>query len=163
MSAADVVEGRLSKGARVRLEGRVTQLLPVFRMGELTYERFLLEDDTGRVTVIAPASEVLLLPGDEVRVEGRVRPCPYAPSMNCLETRAEEVELLGWRWADPAHREGLLTRGAFNVKILLHMTSLDEEVIRGVMETELDPMRIREAFERRLSSGGGFQDLLATL
>ncbi|MEM0268648.1 MAG: hypothetical protein QXH90_07705 [Candidatus Korarchaeum sp.] len=163
MPASDVIEGRLGKGAKVTLEGRVVQLLPIFSMGELVYERFLLEDDTARVTVIVPASERILLPGDEVRVEGRVRPCPYAPAANCVESRAEDVEVLRWKWVDPAQRGSWAIKGAFNVRFLLHMTNFDEEVMEGVIATELEPIRIREAFEERVSSGRGHYDLLATL
>lgn len=163
MPASDVVKGKLGRGVKVTLEGKVVQLLPIFSMGELVYERFLLDDGTARVTVIMPASGKIVLPGDEVRVEGRVRPCPYVPSANCVESRAEEVEVLKWKWVEPAHRGSWVVKGAFNVRFLLHMTSLDEEVIEGVLATELDPLRMREAFEERISSGKGCYDLLATL
>jgi len=49
------------------------------------------------------------------------------------------------------------------MSVLLHMTRLDEEVIRGIVETDLDPVRIRERFESCINSGESCDHLLDML
>lgn len=163
MRLADLVQGRVAKGTELILEGRITELLPLFSMGGEPYERFILDDGSARITVIMPLSEMLFLPGDRVRLTARVRPCPYTPTVNCLETEAEEVEILDWKWIDLSHRRSEALKGPFNIKVLLHMTRMDEEVIEGIVSTDLDPLRMKEVFEERIEAGKSVRDLLYTL
>jgi hypothetical protein len=163
MPIKDIVGGKLPKGSQVELEGTITELLPIFLMGGSSYERFSLEDGTARITVIMPSSDIYLLPGDRVRVVGRVRPCPYAPAVDCIETESEYVEIKEWKWIEPSRRRSENRKGPFNMSVLLHMTRLDEEVIRGIVETDLDPVRIRERFESCINSGESCDHLLDML
>lgn len=163
MRAEDIVQGKVSRGTAVSIEGRIAELLPLLAMGGQPYERFILDDGSAKVTVIIPASEKFLLPGDRVRLTARVRPCPYAPAMNCLESEPEEIELLEWKWIEPAHRRGEAVKGPFNIRFLLHMTRMDEEVMEGIISTGLDPLRIKEVFEERLEANEDLRDLTATL
>ena len=163
MLIKDIISGKLPRGSQVELEGRITELLPIFLMGESSYERFSLDDGTGKITVILPLSDIYLLPSDKVRVVGRVRPCPYAPAMNCIETESEYVEIKEWKWIEPSKRRSENRKGPFNMSVLLHMTRLDEEVIRGIVETDLDPVRIRERFESCINSGESYDHLLDML
>lgn len=163
MQVIDVVQGKVARGDQVILEGKIAEILPIFSMGGQKYERFILDDGTGRITVITPESEKLLLPGDEVRVEARVRPCPYAPIVNCIESESDKIEILEWKWIDPAYRKSELSKGPFDIHVLLHMTKLDDKVMEGIISTELDPLKIKECFEERLESGKSFLDLISTL
>ncbi len=153
MRIGDVLKGDVPAGSIVELEGTITEILPSFSLGDVVYERFSLEDDTGQLTVILPASPKYFLPDDRVKVRGRVRPCPYAPSVICLETSGDDIDILEWKWIEPRFREGAAKRGAFDVNALLQVTKFDRELIRGVVETGLDPLKIRERFEENLSSG----------
>jgi len=163
MPIEDIVSGKLPRGSQVELEGTVTELLPIFLMGGSSYERFSLDDGTAKITVIMPSTDIYLLPGDRVRVVGRVRPCPYAPAVNCVETEGEYVEIKNWKWIEPSKRRSENRKGPFNMSVLLHMTRLDEEVIRGIVETDLDPVRIRERFESCINSGESYDHLLDML
>ncbi len=163
MRVKDIVEGSVPVGSEVELEGTITDILPSFSLGDIVYERFSLEDGTGRLTVILPTTPKYFLPDDRVRVRGRARPCPYAPSVTCLETSGDDIDILEWKWIEPRFREEAARKGAFNVNALLQITKFDRELIKGVVETGLDPLKIREKFEEDLSSGRDVRYLVDTL
>ncbi len=163
MKVEDITKGGVPAGSEVELEGTITDILPSFSLGDIVYERFSLDDGTGRLTVILPTNPKYFLPDDRVRVRGRVRPCPYAPSVTCLETSGDDVEIIEWKWIEPRFREEAARKGAFNVNALLQITQFDRELIRGVVETGLDPLRIRERFEEDLSAGRDVRYLVDTL
>ena len=163
MRVKDIVEGSVPVGSEVELEGTITDILPSFSLGDIVYERFSLEDGTGRLTVILPTTPKYFLPDDRVRVRGRARPCPYAPSVTCLETSGDDIDILEWKWIEPRFREEAARKGAFNVNALLQITKFDRELIKGVVETGLDPLKIREKFEEDLSSGRDVRYLVDTI
>ncbi len=163
MSIHDILEGKIPQGSLVSLQGKVSQILPAFALGDLAYERFMLEDDTGKLTVIAPSSPKYILPGDKIKVKGRVRPCPYAPSVSCLETSMDDVEIVEWKWIDPKFRQEMDRKGEFSVNALLQITEFDDEVLKGVIETDLDPLKMRSKLEENVSSGKGISYLVDTL
>ncbi len=163
MSIHDILDKKVPSGSLVNLQGKVGQILPAFALGDLAYERFVLEDDTGKLTVIAPSSPRYILPGDKIKVEGRVRPCPYALSVSCLETTFDDIKILEWKWIDPRFRQEIDKKGEFSVNALLQITEFDNEVLRGVIETDLDPLKMRSKLEENASSGKGISYLVDTL
>ncbi len=159
----DIIAGKVPPGSLVNLKGEVGQIIPAFTLGDLVYERFILGDDTGKLTVIAPSSPRYILPGDKIEVKGRVRPCPYAPSVSCLETTLDDVEIVEWKWIDPRFRQEMDKKGEFSVNALLQITEFDDEVLRGVIETDLDPLKMRSKLEEDVSSGKSISYLVDTL
>ncbi len=163
MNIGEIINGKAPYGSKIVVEGNIKDLLPVFKLGDISYDRFILEDRTGRVVVLLPSSTKYYLPGDTVKVVGRVRPCPYAPSSLCIESSDEEVEIRGWKWIDPHFRKELDRMGNFYVRILLQVSTVDDKVIRGILETSLDPMKIKERFEYVLEKGESASYLIETL
>ncbi len=163
MLIQDVLKGKIPSGILVELEGKVEEILPSFALGDIVYERFVLDDGTGKITVISLRSPKCFLPGDKVLVKGRTRPCPYAPSVPCIETVGDDIEIKEWKWIDPRFRQEMDIKGDFSVNALLQVTKFDEEVIKGVVETDLDPLKMREKFEENLSAGEDVSYLVDTL
>ncbi len=163
MSIQEILTGKVPLGSLVGLKGRIEQILPAFTLGDIVYERFILGDNTGKLTIIAPSSPKYILPGDRIEIKGRVRPCPYAPSIPCVETTLDDVEMVEWKWIDPRFRQEMDKKGEFSVNALLQITEFDDEVLKGVIETDLDPLKMRSKLEENISSGKGIGYLIDTL
>ncbi len=162
-SVRDAQSDSTPVGKEVVLEGRITDLLPFFNMAGDAYERMRLEDETGAIVVVLESSPKYFLPGDVVRVRGRVRPCPYSPMRRCVESSADEIEILEPKWIRPEDRRELDQMGPFSLQVLLHSTSVDEEIMPAILSTRLDPVRMAEEFRSRISAGKGVGDLVDLL
>ena len=53
---------RMRLGEQVVLKVKVLEVRPSFYLGDLPYDRYLVSDDTGKVTVIMPSANLYLLP-----------------------------------------------------------------------------------------------------
>ncbi len=153
----------LQPGEIVEIEGRVTELLPVFTLGSKRYERMVVSDDTGQITVSLPSSPKYFLPGDTLRLKGRVRPCPYMPSEICIETSAEKVEIVEPKWVRPQDRKDLDNLGPFTLFAFLAVTTLDEKKMEPILKTRLKPTKIYEEVERRVKLKEDPTDLIDLL
>jgi len=153
----------LRPGEIVEIEGRVTELLPVFTLGTRRYERMVVSDDTGEITVSLPSSPKYFLPGDLLKLKGRVRPCPYMPSEKCIETSAEEIVILEPKWVRPQDRKDLDDLGPFTLFAFLAVTTLDERKMEPILRTRLEPVKIYEEVRKRVELGKDISDFIELL
>ncbi len=148
MKMAEILEGRVEKGAEVQIEGKIVEVLPTAKLGEETYERLVLEDGTGRLTVVVRVTPYYFFPGDVLRVKGVVKPCFYMTRMTCLETTAEGIEFVKEYRIPLNRRESVSSLGPFKLMALLAFTRLDEYLIDVILDTQLDPLRIAEEADK---------------
>ncbi len=153
----------LKSGEIVEIEGRVTELLPVFTLGTRRYERMVISDDTGEITVSLPSSSKYFLPGDLLKLKGRVRPCPYMPSEKCIETSAEEIVILEPKWVRPQDRKDLDDLGPFTLFAFLAVTTLDERKMEPILKTRLEPVKIYEEVRKMVELGKDISDFIELL
>ncbi len=145
---ADILEGRVERGTEAQIEGKIVEVLPTAKLGEETYERLILDDGTGRLTIVVRVTPYYFFPGDVLRVRGTVKPCFYMTKMTCLETTAEDLEFVSEYRVPLARRESMSTMGPFKLMALLAFTRLDDYLIDVILDTELDPLKIAEEAER---------------
>ncbi len=153
----------LKPGEIVEIVGKVSELLPVFTLGTKRYERMVVSDDTGKIIVSFPSSPKYFLPGDAVKLRGRMRQCPYMPMEKCIETNAEDIEILEPKWIRPQDRKELDELGAFTLFAFLAVTTLDEKKMEPILKTRLEPMRIYEEARKRIELGKDLSDLIELL
>ena len=48
----EITSGEIPRGEEVEIEGKIREVLPTVRLGQEMYERLIVEDDTGTVTVV---------------------------------------------------------------------------------------------------------------
>jgi len=150
-------------GEIVEIGGKVTELLPIFTLGTRIYERIVISDNTGEITVSLPSSPTYFLPGDLLKLKGRIRPCPYMPSEKCIETIAEEIKILEPKWVRPQDRKDLDDLGPFTLFAFLTVTTLDERKMEPILKTKLEPIKIYYEVKRRVESGRDINDLIELL
>ncbi len=144
MKIAEILEGKVEKGTEVQIEGKIVEVLPTAKLGEETYERLVLEDGTGRLTIVVRVTPYYFFPGDVLRVKGVVKPCFYMIRMTCLETTAEGIEFVKEYRIPLTRRESVSSLGPFKLMALLAFTRLDEYLIDVILDTQLDPLLIAE-------------------
>ncbi len=148
MKIAEILGGKVEKGTEVQVEGKIVEVLPTAKLGEETYERLILEDGTGRLTVVVKVTPYYFFPGDILKVRGVVKPCFYMTRMTCLETTAEDIEFAKEYRVPLARRESVSSLGPFKLMALLAFTRLDEYLIDVILDTQLDPLRIAEEADK---------------
>ncbi|HIE24236.1 MAG TPA: hypothetical protein EYP68_08430 [Candidatus Korarchaeota archaeon] len=159
----DLLEKVLKTGEIVELEGKVSELLPVFALGTRRYERIVISDDTGQITLVLPSSPKYFLPGDLIKLRGRVRPCPYVPSEVCIETSADDIEILNPKWIRPEDRKELDDLGAFTLFAFLAVTTLDEKKMEPILKTKLESTKIYEEVRKKIELGEDVNDFMEIL
>lgn len=162
----ELLEKPLKPGEIVEIKAIISELIPVFSFGNKRYERMIISDNTGKITVLLPSSPKYFLPGDTVRLKGRLRPCPYMPSEKCIETNAEDVEILEPKWIRPQDRMNLDDLGPFTLFSFLAVTTLDEEMMGPILKTRLEPTKIYEEVRKRVERGenpGKFIELIEAM
>jgi len=118
------------------------------RLGDETYERLVVEDDTGRITVVVKVTPFYFFPGDVIRVRGVVKPCFYMVQSTCLETDPDGIEFVKEYRVPLTQREAFSELGPFKLMSLLMASRLDANLIDLVIDTGLDPLKIAREAER---------------
>ena len=160
LKVKEVLEESLKPGSEVNFAGRITEVLPILRIGDRMFERLIVADESGSITLMIEASPKYFLPGDGVRVVGRVRPCPYLPSERCVECSADDVEISEHKWIERENRSELDKMGPFTMLSLLSVAKLDERIMKPLLETRLEPSLIYKETRRRLQAGESTDEIM---
>ncbi len=142
----EITSGEIPRGEEVEIEGKIREVLPTVRLGQEMYERLIVEDDTGTVTVVVKVTPFYFFPGDVIRVKGVVKPCFYMTQAACVEADPDGIEFVKEYRIPLTQREILSKLGPFKLMSLLMFSRLDAELIDLIIDTRLDPLKLaREA------------------
>lgn len=141
--------------------GVIIEVMPPVRVGGEKQYRYILKVD-GEELILLTGSRKLLFPGDQVRVQGFMKPYFYNPKVRCLYSpgKIEIVDSI----TDQAGISGRPTRiGAFNLRRLLHVSSMDMEVFQLALKTAMRASMIIEELERDPGKSKSIVDLAGAM
>ncbi len=160
VSIKDVLEGKVPEGEEVTLTGEVVDLLPLIAVGDISYGRLRISDGKDSIIVMIQHGSGYYLPGDVLEVKGNVRPCPFMPSLKCVETDPEMIKVKSWKHISPEDRGNFEKLGPFYLKYLLFFTSTDDRVVEVLLKTALDPLKFLSLAKEMASKGEDLSGLV---
>jgi len=126
--------------------GVIIEVMPPVRIGGEKHYRYILRVDDEEL-ILLTGSRKLLFPGDRVRVQGFMKPYFYNPKIKCLYS-PRKIEIVD-SITDAAGISSRPTRiGAFNLRRLLHVSSIDMEVFQLALKTGMRAGMIIEELEK---------------
>ncbi len=126
--------------------GVIVEVMPPIRVRGEKHYRYILRVN-GEELILLTGCRKLLFPGDRIKAQGFIKPYFYNPKIKCIYSPGK-IEIIGSITDSAGISRRPLRIGVFNLRRLLHVSSMDPEIFRLALKTDMRASMIVEELER---------------